>query len=326
MKNFSMPTFNFVFLATSAIFFTASSSLANEINKPEDFPVRPVNMIVPFGSGGGSDQFARAIAPAMAKIMETPIMVENKPGGSGRAAIPDFMSAPANGYTLLQFSDDVFSHYSAGRINENPTTDWTPIGIGNIEFAQVYIRSDDPRFSDWDTFVDYVKENPETSTIANISHAASLELISVNALTEGAGINLQQVSFDRPAERYSALVGGHVDSLFEQPGGVASLLEAGVIKPIVTMLNERPENFPDVPSLNDVDIDFEPMVRARGIFVRSETPEDRIEYLESVFNQAYQSEEFQRFLEQKNMLGNNNYLNREDSIELIDSMVESFRR
>ena len=70
-------------------------------DKPAGFGNRPLTMIVPFGAGGGSDQLARAMAKAMEEEAGLSFQVVNKPGGGGTAAIPDFMLAPADGYTVL---------------------------------------------------------------------------------------------------------------------------------------------------------------------------------------------------------------------------------
>ena len=71
------------------------------VTPPDGFGKRPLTMIVPFGSGGGSDQLARAMAKAMGEVAGLDFQVVNKPGGGGTSAIPDFMLAPADGYTAL---------------------------------------------------------------------------------------------------------------------------------------------------------------------------------------------------------------------------------
>lgn len=302
----------------------ATAALAEAPKKPDGYPERPITMIVPFGAGGGSDQMGRAIAGPMQEIMGVPVQVVNKPGGGGRAAIPDFMSAPADGYTLMQFSDDVPTLYAAGRITENPTKDWTPIGLGNIVFSQIYIHADETRFTDWDSFVAYAKENKVT--MANISHKGSMELISMSAIEEVAGIKPQQISYDKPTERYAALIGKHVDTLFEQPSDVANFLEAGQIKPILTILRERPDAFPDVKALDDIGLDWEPLLRIRGIFVRADVPEERKQYLEAVFREAYNSDSFQEFLEKKYMTIIDSYADSAEATKTIDNMLDTYRK
>lgn len=322
-----MNTMKQCLLAAAAVVLATvplSRATAEMPAKPNGFPARPITMIVPFGAGGGSDQMARAIATPMQKVMGTPIQVVNKPGGGGRAAIPDFMSAPADGYTLMQFSDDVPTLYAAGKIDENPTVDWTPIGLGNIVFSQVYIHADETRFDDWDSFVAYAKSNK--ATMANVSHKGSMELISMAAIEEKEGIELQQISYDKPTERYAAVLGKHVDALFEQPSDVANFLEAGQMKPILTILRERPDAFPDVKALSDIGLDWEPLLRIRGVFVRADVPAERKAYLEAAFHEAYQSDEFQTFLEKKYMTIIDSYADSAEAAKRIDSMLDTYRK
>lgn len=310
--------------AACALLMTATTAQADAPKKPDGFPDRPLTMIVPFGAGGGSDQMARSIAGPLQEVMGVPVQVVNKPGGGGRAAIPDFMAAPGDGYTLMQFSDDVPTLYAAGKITENPTKDWTPIGLGNIVFSQIYIHGDETRFKDWDSFVAYAKNNKVT--MANVSHKGSMELISMQAVADKVGITVQQISYDKPTERYAALVGKHVDALFEQPSDVANFLEAGKMKPILTFLRERPKAFAEVKALKDIGVDFEPLLRVRGIFVRADVPKARKDYLEAAFAEAYKSTEFQDFLKKKYMTIIDSYANSAQSVKILDDMLVTYRK
>lgn len=301
-----------------------AAAMAASPKKPDGFPSRPITMIVPFGAGGGSDQMARAIAGPMQEVMGVPVQVVNKPGGGGRAAIPDFMSAPADGYTMMQFSDDVPTLYAAGKIKENPTKDWTPIGLGNIVFSQIYIHADETRFHDWDSFVAYAKTH--RVTMANVSHKGSLELVSMAAIEKATGLHVQEISYDKPTERYAALIGKHVDSLFEQPSDVANFIQAKQIKPILTILHKRPKAFADVKALDDIGCKWDPILRIRGIFVRANVPDARKKYLEAAFHEAYKSAEFQKFLKKKYMTIIDSYADSKTAIKTIDTMLDTYRQ
>jgi len=145
----------------------AGNAVAAEIKKPANFPTRPLTMIVPYGAGGGSDQLARAMANSMDKVAGIKFQVVNKPGGGGTAAIPDFMLAPADGYTVMEHIDNAVSAYAKGDINENPAKDWVPLCTTQITFSQIYVRPDDSRFGSWNDVVAYAKANPGKLTMAN---------------------------------------------------------------------------------------------------------------------------------------------------------------
>jgi tripartite-type tricarboxylate transporter receptor subunit TctC len=309
-------------LALVCSLFLPSISLA--MDKPGGFPSRPITIIVPYGAGGGSDQLTRAMAVALEKVIEVPVTVVNKPGGGGVAGLTDFFAARPDGYTLTEHIDDAATLYAAGVIKENPAEDWFPICIAQVTFSQIYVRPDDNRFSNWDTFMKYTKANPGKVTVANVAHQGSMERVTMYLLEKPLGFKVTQVSFDKPAERYGALVGGHVDALFEQPGDVRAYIESNDMKPILTLLNERPKAFSDSPSIVDIGLKMEPLLRFRGFFARKGVPQDRLKYLEWAFHEAWESDSFQKFNHSKYMHLINSYRNMEDGKKLIRDAIASY--
>ena len=301
-----------------------ASVVAEMMKKPGDFPERPITMIVPYGSGGGSDQLSRAMANAVEQIIGVGIQVVNKPGGGGSAAIPIFMAAPRDGYTVMEHIDDAATLYASGKVKENPGKDWAPLAIAQVTFSQLYVRPDDHRLKDWASFLKYAKANPGKVTIANVGNVGSMERVNMLLLEKEFGFKVQQISFEKPAERYGNLIGGHVDLLFEQPGDVRSFLDAAKMKPILTFLKERPSAFADVPSLKDIGVKFEPLLRFRGFYAHKEVPTDRLKYLEWAFAQGYNSAEFQKFNKKKYMHLINSYRNTTDARKMIREAIATY--
>jgi tripartite-type tricarboxylate transporter receptor subunit TctC len=304
---------------------TQPAPAQEQLEKVDGFPERPLTIVVPYGAGGGSDQLSRAMGSALEPIVGTGVQVVNKPGGGGMAAIPDFMTAPPDGYTVLESIDDAVSNYVSGKLQEHPADDWTPICMAQITFNQVYIRPDEDRFSDFESLVAYAKEHPGEVTIANVGNVASMERVNMHKLEQALGFETNQIAFDEPSERYAALIGGHVDALFEQPGDVRSFLDAGDMKPVLTLLDERPEVFSEVPALGDLEeVDFEPLLRFRGFWTRPDVPEERIAYLEEACELAFQSDSFQTFNKQKYMDLIDSYRDTEGSRELINNTIATY--
>ena len=314
--------------AAVALAYSACASFAQAEGlpaKPAGFGDRPLTMIVPFGPGGGSDQLARAMAKAMEEEAGLAFQVVNKPGGGGTAAIPDFMLAPADGYTVLEHIDNAISAYANGDIRENPAVDWIPLCMTQITFSQIYIRADEDRFTDWAGFEAFAKANPGEATMANLGKVGSMELVVMHQLSEALGLDIKQIAFDKPAERYGALIGGHVDVLFEQPGDVRSFLDAGQMKPILTFLNSRPDAFAEVPTHQEAGADFEALTRFRGFYVKNGVPEDRVAYLAAACAVGFNNAEYAEFNRKKYMHLIDSYRDVEGSIELINGAVETYR-
>lgn len=304
----------------------AATTAAEPLQKPADFPERPLTIIVPYGAGGGSDQLSRAMAAALEKVVGTGVQVVNKPGGGGMAAVPDFMAAPADGYTLLESIDDAVTNYASGKLKENPAEDWEPLAMAQITFNQLYVRADDARFGDWKSFLDHAKANPGSLTIANVGNIGSMERVNMTNLEQALGFETKQIAFDKPAERYAALLGGHVDALFEQPGDVRAFVEAGKMKPILTLYDERPAAFADVPTHRDVGADFEALLRFRGFWTRPDVPADRRAYLQAALREAWASESFQAFNEKKYMHLIDSYRDTAASKAMIGKAAATYQR
>src|SRR3546814_8891576 len=104
------------------------------------------------------------------------------------------MSAPADGYTILEHIDDAASAYAAGQSEVHPAKDLIPLVTAQITFNQIYMRSDEKRFSDWKSFVAYAKKlNAEGKkpTIANVARRGSMERVVLQLTLEPFGIELR---------------------------------------------------------------------------------------------------------------------------------------
>lgn len=294
--------------------------------KPNGFPDRPLIIVVPYGKGGGSHQLSAAMAAALRKVVDQKVRLLNRPGRGGINGLEAFLGMEADGYTVLQHIDDVVSLYAAGAIDINPAEHLVPLAITQITFSQIYIRGLETRFNDWQSFHAYALENPGSVTIANVGAPRSMERVSMFNLEQATGIRTKTVAFDKPAERYQALIRGDVDVLFEQPGDVRPFLDRKLIKPILTLLPERPSAFADAASLNDINFNSTPLLRFRGFYVHKDVPEDRRAYLEWAFAEAFKSRRYQKFNRKKYMDLIDSYRDTSGSRTLINKAVETYRQ
>ena len=291
--------------------------------KPKDYPRRPVTVIVPFGAGGGADAMARTFLQQVSKQLGVPVIVVNKPGGNATLGFNEFWTAPADGYTLLQYNDDGVTHYVSGILKQDPTKDYIPLAIGQVVYSQIYIRKDDPRFHDWESFVKYAKAHPGEVTLGNIAQRGNLEEVQAVQLEKAGDIKFRQISFDKPSERYAALVGGHVDALLEQPGDVGPYLKSGDMKPIISFTDTRPEEFKDIPCLKDLDPSVKNVYKVRGFYMNPQMSKDKQEYLLEVFKNAYESPEFQSYIDDK-YPAEKKYRNYDEIIALLNDMIGTY--
>lgn len=302
-----------------------TSGMPDSMDGPGGFPERALTMIVPYGPAGGSGQLAQAMAEAVTDLTGAAINRDHKPGGSGSVGMTAYMAAPADGYTVLEHIDDAASAFALDDTRPNPASDLIPLVISQITFSQIYIRTNETRYNDWPSFVEWVKAQNGKATIANVSKEGSMERVTMKYITDATDMEIQQISFDKGAPRYGALVGGQVDALLEQPGDVRKFLDSDKFKPILTILKDAPEAFADTPALSDVGLDFEPLYRFRGFYVHKDAPAERVEWLKWAFQKAYCQDSYQQYNESKFMTLIESYRATDDAIALIDSTVEQYR-
>ena len=326
LVKFGFAALTGIFLAGAGVAVAFECKVKNSsMAKPSGFPSRALTMIVPYGPAGGSGQVASAMAEGVTGHSGVNINRDHKPGGSGTVGMTAYMSAPADGYTVLEHIDDASSAHALDSSRPNPAVDLVPLVISQVTFSQIYIRTNETRFSDWPSFVKFVKGKNGKSTIANVSKEGSMERVTMKFITESAGMKIQQISFDKGAPRYGALLGGQVDALFEQPGDVRKFLDADKFKPILTIFNERPSVFGDVPTHKEMGMNFEPLLRFRGFYVHANTPYNRVQWLQWAFQRGYCQDSYQKFNDSKFMNVIDSYRDTAGGRDLINASIIQYR-
>ena len=117
-----------------------------------------------------------------------------------------------------------------------------------------------------------------------------------------------------------------MDALFEQPGDVIGFVQSGDMKPLLTLLNFRPEAFADVPCLKDIGVNIDVMWRWRGFFGPKGMPEARAKYMEWAIHQAFESPEFQKFNKAKYMDLVDSYRDGAGAKKMVDETVKTYKK
>jgi tripartite-type tricarboxylate transporter receptor subunit TctC len=236
-----------VLLAAALLALTAGA-------QAQQFPSRPVTLIVPWPAGGSTDIGMRALATATEKHLGQSIVIENKPGAGGTIG-PANMAASArpDGYTVAQLPITVFRLPFIQKTSFDPTKDFTyVIHITGYTFG-VVVKADAP----WKTFqelIDYAKANPGKLNYGTPGAGTSLH-ITMEQIAKQKGIKWTHVPFKGVAESMNALLGGHIDVVSDSTGW-AGAVDGGHARLLVTWGAQRTKNWPNVPTLKDVGIDL----------------------------------------------------------------------
>jgi tripartite-type tricarboxylate transporter receptor subunit TctC len=220
----------------------------------QDYPSKPVTLIIPWVAGGPTDIVLRAFAEAAQKHLGQPIIVENKAGGGG-AVGPAQMAATAkpDGYTISQMPDGVYRTQIMQKTTYDSQADFTYI-IALTGYAYGVIVPMESPFKSWQDLVAFAKANPGKLNFGSPG-AASTPHVGMERIQNHLGIKLVHVPFKGAAEVNVAAAGGHV--MVGATGTSAKpLADAGKVRYLNIWTPERLKMLPDVPTLRELGFPF----------------------------------------------------------------------
>ena len=240
----------FLHLAAGA----AASPAVSRFAWAQNYPARPVALIVPWPAGGTTDVGLRALATATEKHLGQPIVIENRAGAAGTLG-PAQMAANAkpDGYTVAQIPITVFRLPFMSKTSFDPAKDFTYIiGLTGYTFG-VVVRNDAP----WKTFQELLadaKANPGKINYGTPGAGTSLH-ITMEQIAKQQGIRWTHVPFRGSAETTTSLLGGHVHAVADSTGW-APMVNEGKFRLLVTWGASRTRNWPAAPTLKEIGIDM----------------------------------------------------------------------
>ncbi|MFD1067030.1 tripartite tricarboxylate transporter substrate binding protein [Oceanobacillus locisalsi] len=252
-----------------------------------------IQMIVPHAAGGGSDVVARSIAAEAAENLDASIGVVNTPGGGGAVGMAEGAAAPADGLNLTFGTIELtmLPHLDLADVTYE---DFEPVAQVNFDPAAITVPADAP-YDTVEEFIEYAKNNPGEIRVGGSGFGAIWHLASETFALEN-DIELDFVPFDGAAPSITALLGGHIEAVTASPGEVLEQVEAGELKTLAVMSDERSDAMPDVPTLEEEGVEPVNTGLWRGVMVPKDTPDEVIEELQEAFLEAAESEEYEEFM------------------------------
>jgi len=255
-----------------------------------NFPTRTLTIICPYAAGGGTDLFARGLARAAESELGRTITVSNIIGGAGSIGHAAGISARPDGYTITAITFELVSLPLQGLA---PFTheDFDLLMRINMDPGALAVRSDFPADT-LEEFIDWVRKRGRVQ-IANSGPGSSFHLASAR-MGEVLEIPISHIPFNGASPAITALVGGHVDAVVAGPGEMQVQVEAGNLKVLGVMSEERLDLSPDFPTFRELGYDVV-MGTWRGLAVPQGTPPLVRKKLMAAFLVAMNSDEFRTF-------------------------------
>jgi tripartite-type tricarboxylate transporter receptor subunit TctC len=246
-------------------------------SKSQEWPNRPVRIIVPYGPGGIADLLVRMTIDRLAKMFGQPFVLENRPGGGGVVGIEYVAHAPNDGYTLAQAGGNQFSVVPLlQRLNYDPLKDLTPIGIIAVNGMALAVNVDLPVHS-VAQFIAYAKSNPGKLNYGTGGVGTSSHLVPA-AFAARAGLDMVAVPYQSTPASILALLAGTVQVFFGNIPDIVESVHTGRVRLLALSNGKRIPQFPDVPIVAETVPGFV-MTAWNGYFAPAGTPRPIIERL-----------------------------------------------
>ncbi|MGD8114391.1 MAG: tripartite tricarboxylate transporter substrate binding protein [Sphaerochaetaceae bacterium] len=285
-----------IFILVTSMVFGAGQEEAQGMQEDAaaiEFPTRPVQYVVGWSAGGGSDIVSRVLCAEAEKFLGQPITVVNHSGGSGARSYTEIANAPADGYVIGNTTGTISTHVFMGNLDFGHEA-FVPVMTINSDPGAIWVKTDAP----WETLqdlIDDLKANPESITIAS-SNPGSITRFGTLLLEKAAGVKFKIASQAGGESAGPGLVaGGHVDACQAAPVTAKSLYEAGEIRPLGVMDTERVAAFPEIPTYKEQGYDIT-IYNMRQIIAPKDTPDEVVDILYQAFKKAANSDKYQNFM------------------------------
>ena len=266
--------------------------------RAEDFPQRPITLVLPYAAGGVTDEVARLVASKVSENIGQPIVVENRPGGAGQIAANVVKQAPADGYTLLV--GDIGTHainaslYS--KLSYDPVKDFSPI-TELVEMPHVLVVPSDSPFKTLKDLIDEARAKPGSLTYGSVGVGSGAHLLG-EMLKAQQGIDIVHAPYRGSSQIVPDLISGRIAMFFGAVGSMAPLIKDGRLRGLVVTDKTRASLLPDVPTAPEAGAPGLDLKVWFGVLAPSATPPAVVDRLNTEFVKALSQPEVKQHLAQ----------------------------
>ena len=261
----------------------------------QDFPTKPIELIIPYGAGGSHDLTARALASVAHQYLGQPMLVVLKPGGGGAVGSQYVIRAKPDGYTLMlggSGPNTIFALVQKAPIGPDHFTSIARINYSPAIFS---VRADAP----WKTFreaLDYMKKNPGKFNFANTGTWGAADF-PMRMVARTTGVEYNNIPFDGGGPALLAVLGGNGDGSFLFTAQLLPQIGAGKMRALAVTDTRRLRDLPNVPTLREEGVDVV-FTQWRSVLAPKGIPPAVAEKLEAAFKRITEDTSFQALIKQ----------------------------
>ncbi len=269
-------------LAVVAAVFSSAAALA------QDFPQRPITLVVGFGAGGGTDVNARLFAEVMSRNLKVPVVVENKTGAGGGIAAASVQRATPDGHTLLVMSGLQHAYVAASQTNAQyaPVSGFAPVGTFFDMISVLSVPHSHPA-NTIDEFVALGRKAPKGVLLGSPGPGSPPHIFGI-LMGDATGLKIESVQYRGSSDFMSDLASSRIDFAFPTWGLAQSFINDKKTKALAVAADKRWAELPNVPTLTEAKIVKEMPAMWFAILAPAGTPDAIIAKLNDAFRQAGQ--------------------------------------
>jgi tripartite-type tricarboxylate transporter receptor subunit TctC len=254
------------------------------IASAQQFPVKPITVIIPAAPGGGTDTFGRKIAEEAQKEFKQPLIVDNRGGGSGTIGLGQVVRAKPDGYTVGFVWNSPLTSVPHSLNVPYKNTDYS--ALMSIGFSS-YVICAQPNFpaNTGQELIELIRANPEKYTIGNDGVGGTMQLASERIFAK-AGVKVRQIPFKGAGDTAKNFLGGHIDLYGGSITAIQPHVNAGKAKCLLLTSAEKNSALPQASSLTDIGMPGEETVLWWDLVVPADTPQAIKDQLETTFMKA----------------------------------------
>jgi tripartite-type tricarboxylate transporter receptor subunit TctC len=286
--------------------------------RPEKYPSREVEIMVPWAAGGATDVVFRTFAAVLPKYLGVPLIIVNRPGGGAVPGYAEAMKKKNDGYYLVAWATPSLTKVHMSKTPYDRKT-FDPVIMVAHNPCWILVPKGSP-YRNLKDFISAAKANPNKISMANAGAGGGYHLVAL-AFESDEGIDLVHIPYKGGGPSIVATVGNHVNSVMCSPPEGFAQVKAGELRALAVFSHKRLKDFPDLPTGEEQGVKFF-MGMWRGIAVPKGTDPDKIKSLHDAFKTTMEDPEFQKMADKAGFLLE--YKNTGDFAQFVDEQDQYY--
>jgi len=279
------------FLGLLASVVAVALAASSMLSQAEEFPSKPIRLVVPWNPGGPTDLMGRYVAQRMSEVLKQPVVVENRSGASGIVGSTAVMKSAPDGYALLFVTVGTHAINASlfRSIPYDPVKDFEPVAIVGSS-PNVLVAHPSLKIKSVRELIDYAKANPGKVSYASGGNGVTSHL-AAELFRSMAGIEMRHVPYQGNAAALIDIVAGRVPLGFQIPSTAAPMIKEGKLVPLGITSSKRQPMLPDVPTIAESGLPGYELLLWFGVVAPKGTPKHIVDVLNKAVNAGMNSDE-----------------------------------